>query len=83
MIEKTDLSKDVRVDADLQDDHEEKVEVGHPLELFKQRHGQESQQGVLVAAHRVVLATSKTQSDAQTTELFYDACFRTVKQELV
>lgn len=52
---------DVRVDADLQRDHEEKVEVGHPLKLFKQRHGQEGQQGVLVAAHQIVLATKKTQ----------------------
>lgn len=52
----------MRLDADLQGDREEIVEVGHPLELFKQRHGQEGQQGVLVAAHQVVLATSNTQT---------------------
>lgn len=57
------------VDADLQRNHEEKVEVGHPLELFKQRHGQESQRGVLVAAHQIVLATNKTQGNVQTTYL--------------
>lgn len=50
------------VDADLQGDGEEVVEVGHPLELLKQRHGQEGQQGVLVAAHHIVLATSNTQT---------------------
>lgn len=59
----------MRVDADLQRDHEEKVEVGYPLELFKQRHGQESQRGVFVAAHQIVLATNKTQSDVKTTYL--------------
>lgn len=59
----------MRVDTDLQRDHEEKVEVGHPLELFKQSQGQESQRGEPVAAHQIVLATNKAQSDVQTTSL--------------
>lgn len=42
---------------DLQHHHEEKVQVGHSMELFKQCHGQESQGGVLVAAHNIVLET--------------------------
>lgn len=45
--------------SDLQHHHEEEVDVGHPVELLKQRHGQESQGGVLVAAHQIVLATKK------------------------
>lgn len=45
--------------SDLQHDHKEKVDIGHSVELFKQRHGQESQKGVLVAAHQIVLATEK------------------------
>lgn len=43
--------------SDLQHHHEEEVEIGHSLELFKQCHGQESQGGVLVAADNIVLAT--------------------------
>ena len=36
---------------------EEVVDVGNAVELLKQRQGQEGQQGVLIAAHSVVLAT--------------------------
>lgn len=43
--------------SDLQHHHEEEVEIGHSLELFKQCQGQESQGGELVAAHQIVLAT--------------------------
>lgn len=45
--------------TDLQHNHEEKEEVGHSLELFKQHHGQEGQGGVLVAAHHIVLETNR------------------------
>lgn len=71
------------MDTDLQRDHEEKVEVGHPLELFEERHGQESQQGVLVAAHQIVLATKNTERCSNdTSNTVYYACIGDVKQQL-
>lgn len=57
--EKTEWERTAEPSSDLQHHHEEKVEVGHSLELFKQCHGQENQEGVLVAAHQIVLATVK------------------------
>jgi len=43
--------------SDLHHHHEEEVEIGHSVKLFKQRQGQEGQGGVLVAAEHIVLAT--------------------------
>lgn len=49
----------VEPSSDLHHHHEEEVEIGHSLELLKQRQGQEGQWGVFVAAQQIVLATVK------------------------
>lgn len=67
--------------TDLQHYHEEKVEVGHSLELLKQRHGQESQAGVLVAAHQIVLTTNKTMQSAAQTHVCCARCQRVSEYE--